>query len=82
MAGSVKIKLISSGVKTLLRSHAVKKDLEARANRIAAAAGPGMAVASTYGRTRALAMVYTDTPEAMAAEASERRLTRAIDAGR
>lgn len=76
------VKLVSKGMRDLLRSDEVRSDLAERARRIAAAAGPGMAYSSTIGRRRALAMVWTDTPEAMVAEAHGRDLTRAIDAGR
>jgi len=78
----VQIKLNSAGVREMLRSPGVRADLDSRARRIAAQAGPGMSAASSIGRRRALAMVWTDTPDAMAAEATSRALTRAIDAGR
>lgn len=78
----VQIKLDSGGIREMLRSSAVQADLAGRARRIAEQAGPGMAVSSISGRRRALAMVWTDTPEAMEAEATQRALTRAIDAGR
>lgn len=78
----VDIELNSAGMAELLRDDGVRQDLERRARRIAAAAGPGMAVQSSRGRRRALAMVWTDTPEAKRAEAKDRKLTRAIDAGR
>lgn len=66
----------------ILRSEEVRADLAARAARIAAAAGPGHASSSIIGRTRALAMVWTDTPEAMVGEARRQTLTRAVDAAR
>lgn len=76
------VKLDSQGMRELLRSEDVRADLGRRARAIAAAAGPGHQASSTIGRRRALAMVWTDTPEAMVAEARTRKLTRAIDAGR
>jgi hypothetical protein len=76
------VKIVSRGMRELLRSDEVRRDLEKRAKRIAAAAGPGHESSSTIGRTRALAMVWTDTPEAMHAEAINRALTRAVDAAR
>ncbi len=76
------LKLNSRGMVDLLRSDGVHRDLRARAERIAAVAGRGMSVDSEVGRTRARAWVWTDTPEAMIAEATDRRLTRSIDAGR
>ena len=82
MARDVKVKLNSSGVRELLRSPGVLADLEARAKRIAAAAGGGMVVESAVGANRARAVVITGTREAMEAEARTRALTRAVDAGR
>jgi hypothetical protein len=79
---TVRIKLNSGGVRELLRSSEVENDLKGRAQRIAAAAGEGMVATSTVGRRRALAMVRTASTKAMVAEATERRLTMAIDAGR
>ena len=74
-----RIVLNRAGVKALLR---MPVWVEAPAEAIAAAAGPGHKVEVTVGPTRARAAVITDTIEAMHAEATERALTRAIDAGR
>jgi hypothetical protein len=76
------VKLNRKGMRDLLRSEEVRKDLDRRAARVAAAAGPGMEHSSTIGRNRALAMVWTETVDAMVAEATDRKLTRAIDAAR
>lgn len=73
------IKLNRSGVKELLKSGAVLADLEARAARVAAAAGDGFEVDSEVGANRARASVRTVTREAIEAEAQERALTRAVD---
>lgn len=78
----IDFKLNSDGVRTLLRSSEMEADLRARAERIAAAAGPGHAVESQIGVNRARASVRTETFEAMREEATNRTLTRAIDAGR
>lgn len=78
----LRIELDSAGMRELLRSDGVRRDLERRARNIAVAAGPGMESASMKGHDRALAMVWTETPEAMAAEAYDRKLTRSVDAGR
>ena len=77
-----RIELNSAGVRELLRSPEVRADLDSRARAIAAAAGEGMESDSQVGKGRARATVWTDTVEAMEAEATERALTRAIDAGR
>jgi hypothetical protein len=82
MAKSARIVLNRAGVRELLKCPGVQADLARRAERIAAAAGPGMVAESYVGRNRARSRVYTQTPEARRAEASDRTLTRAIDAGR
>ena len=82
MARNVTVRLNSAGVKALLRSPEVLADLEERARRIARAAGPGFESEGQIGQSRARAAVWTDTFEAMHAEATSRVLTRAIDAGR
>lgn len=78
----VKIKLHKQAVRALLRSNEVLTDLQKRATDIAVAAGPGMEVDTEIGRNRARASVRTATPEAVRAEAKDRDLTKAIDAGR
>lgn len=82
MAKNVRIKLNRKGVQALLRGPEIQADLERRANAIAAAAGPGFDVDTFVGRNRARADVATGTHEARKAEATNRVLTRAIDAGR
>ena len=82
MAQSVRVVINSAGVKDLLQSVEVQRDLRARAERIAAAAGDGMTAELGVGKNRARAQVYTETIDAMRAEADDRALTRAIDAGR
>lgn len=79
---NVRIVLNRSGVRKLLRSDEVRRDLERRAERIAAAAGPGFEADSEIGRNRARAEVRADTLEAKIVEARHRRLTRSMDAGR
>lgn len=80
--GVVRIELNRSAIRDLLQSEEVKVDLEERARRIASAAGQGFEVNSAIGRTRARAEVRSATVEARLAEARERVLTQAIDAGR
>lgn len=82
MAETLKIKLNRRGVRQLLRGAEIQADLRRRAEAIARAAGDGMEVESSVGRNRAHALVRTGTFEAMRAEAKDRKLTRAIDAGR
>lgn len=82
MASKVRIEFDEKAFRALLRSDEVKADLERRARRIAAAAGPGHVVDSDTGRNRARAEVVTGTFEAKRGEAVHHNLTRAIDAGR
>ena len=79
---AVRVVLNRKAVRDLLRSAEVKADLERRARSIAAAAGPGNEMESETGSNRARAAVVTETAEAMHAEATNRSLTRALDAGR
>lgn len=79
---TVKIELNSAAVRSILTSGEVQADLAARAQRIAAAAGPGMEASSSVGANRARASVIAATFEARHAEATRRALTSAIDAGR
>lgn len=78
----VRVVLNSQAVRALLRSPEMQQDLERRARRIASAAGEGHRVEAGAGRNRARAVVITETREAMRAEATDRNLTRAVDAGR
>lgn len=82
MASKVRIEMNPAGFQEILKSAGVQADLERRAEAIANAAGDGMDVDVRVGRTRARASVRTGTPEAMRAEARDKTLTRAIDAGR
>lgn len=76
------VRLNRKGVTVLLKSPEVKADLEARANRVANAAGEGFEVDSEVGPQRARASVRTVTFDAMKSEAEDRALTRALDAAR
>jgi tRNA A37 threonylcarbamoyltransferase TsaD len=76
------IKYRGDVIAELLKSPAVQQDLRRRADRIAAAAGPGMEASVRVGRTRARGSVITATAQARDNEARNRALTRALDAGR
>lgn len=78
----IRIEVNDAGIREILKSDAVQADLQARANRIAAAAGSGMEASAFIGRTRARASVITATAKARKAEATNRSLTKALDAGR
>lgn len=77
-----KIKFNYAGFNEVRRSPEVAADLRARAERIASAAGEGFEVKATMNAGRAGAIVYADTMEAMVAEAEDKALSSAIDAGR
>ena len=79
---SMRIEHNSKGFAALMKSNSVMSDIEARGARIAAAAGEGFEVNSTRNRDRSVVFVRTETTEARRAEAEDRALTRAIDAGR
>lgn len=66
----------------MLKSFGVRRDLEARAKRIAEAAGEGHEIRIRKGRTRWRATVRTATSEARVAEATDQNLSRAFNAGR
>lgn len=71
-----------AGAAALLKSPGVLADLQRRANAIAGAAGEGFEADARIGAARARASVHTASTEARVAEATDRALTRAIDAGR
>jgi DUF1365 family protein len=82
MASKPRVELNKAGVKALLRSPEMQRDLRRRAEAIASAAGPGHEVDVEVTGTRTRATVVTATHEARRGEAVDRSLTRAIDAGR
>lgn len=84
MAGSARITLNSAAVVALLKSEEVQAELLRRGEAIQAAAGgaPDFDVLAVVGRQRAAVYVSTATIDGMRAEATDRALTRALDAGR
>lgn len=80
----LRIKINSDAVRALLQSAEVASELERRGNAIVEAAGgaPDFEVQSTKNRDRAVAFVRTASSKGKKAEAEDRVLTRAIDAGR
>lgn len=77
-----RVQLHRNAVRALLKSDEVREDLERRADAIAEAAGDGYERDSEIGPNRARASVRTVTLDAARAEARDRRLLRALDAGR
>ena len=78
----VQVRVNTSGAQSILKSSEVRAFLKAKADRIAAAAGAGFESSSMVGPNRARASVITATAKARRAEAKDRALTRALDAGR
>lgn len=82
MAEKIRVEVNSAGIQAVLKSDEVQALLKAKADRIAATAGEGMEATSRVGKTRARASVVTATRKARLAEATDRALTKALDAGR
>lgn len=83
MATKVKIVMIPAGFSGTMRSAGVRADLLARGERIKAATGTeGFEVIPTDNPGRSGVLVVANTFEARRAEASDKVLTKAIDAGR
>mgnify|MGYP001021327783 CR=1 FL=1 len=81
---AVRVKIHSAAARDLLRSDEVVADLQNRLERIAAAAGgsPDFEASVVIGANRAHGSVITATAAGREAEATDRALTRALDAGR
>lgn len=71
-----------AAIRELLKDDGVVGDLEARGDRIAAAAGRGFETQTWIGKNRARVTVRTGTKKAAAREAQDHVLLRALDAGR
>ncbi len=80
---NVRVKINPRGARALLTSDAVAAHLDARAERIAAAAGEGFAVRQRPDRVRRYAVqVRTSDEEGRTRQAESNILTTALDAGR
>lgn len=79
----IRIEIDDAAAESLLKSSEVRADLLRRANRIASAAGAGhYDVTPSLTPSRARVSVGTGDYAARKAEATQRALTRALDAGR
>lgn len=79
----IRVEINDAAAEALLKSPEVRADLRRRAQRIAAAAGQGSYdVTSSTTPSRARVSVGTADYTARKAEATQRSLTRALDAGR
>lgn len=79
-----RLKIEPEGFNQIRRDPAIQADLHRRAEAISAAAGGGddYVVIDSPSSTRARVVVVTASPAARQAEATDRTLTRALDAGR
>ena len=84
MAKKFRLEINVPGFNEVRRSAGVQEDLMRRAQAISAAAGPAedFLVIDAPSKTRARVVVVTATLDGMKAEATDQRLTRALDAGR
>ena len=85
MGTKVRIEFLSEGFREVLNSHEVEAELLRRAQRIANAAGPGFEASvyqGSFGGGRHVASVRTTDHESRLAEAEDKALSHAIDAGR
>ncbi len=86
MATKLRLEFSSEGFQAILESQAVADDIERRTQAVADAAGDGMVAtmmkANFGGSPRPMGVVATDTAEAMRAEAVDKALSKALDAGR
>lgn len=76
-----KVKWNIGAFQQIRRLPGVAGDVDARARRIAAAAGEGFVSEPSEGKTRHRANIYGETYESMT-DAGHARLLRALDAGR
>lgn len=89
MAGMVRIEVVPEGVVEILKSQAVQDRLAQAGEAIASAANAAAGlddgfevVRGTGGKTRTRVFVQTASAEGMRAEATNRALSKSLDAGR
>lgn len=79
---TVRVRLKIGAIRKILRSAPVTAEVARRAQRAAAAAGPGFEAVVKPHKYTSRAFVQTGTPEAARAEAENKALTRALGAMR
>lgn len=82
MAVKVRLEFLPEGFSAILNAKATQDDALRRAEAIAGEAGEGFTASTWTGRTRVFAGVRAVTMDARRAEAVDKVLTAAIDAGR
>lgn len=78
MANRIRVQMLSKGAAALLKSQDMQDVLLARAEAIAADAGPGFEADVIIGRSRARAMVKSTDWQSMHAQATNNALLKAI----
>ena len=82
---AVRFKFKSGGFAAVLNSPGVRGEITRRTNAIAEAAGDGFdgdVIDGSYGGGRPIGIVRTANTSARRAEAKDKKLSKAIDAGR
>jgi hypothetical protein len=82
MAKVISIQMNYKGMKQIMKSAPVLADLLRRGRAVQAAAGSGFMVTHRIGSSRARVSVITSNDRGRRAEATNRSLTRALDAAR
>lgn len=82
MAQQIDVRLILRGINALMRSEEVQADLDARGQRMAAAAGPDFEYKRSPHKWTARGYVQSRNARGDRQEAREKRLARSISAGR
>ena len=82
MARGIRLEMNYEEMIRIMKSAPVMNELLRRAHRVQAAAGRGHMVTSRAGTTRARVSVITASEGARQREATDRTLTRALDAAR
>lgn len=77
-----KVTLRYEGIGQLLRSKEMAAEMNRRGQAVADRAGDGFVCETVIGRTRARAMIFPTTVQALLRERKDKVLTRAIDAAR
>jgi hypothetical protein len=82
MAASIRIEINRKAVRDILQSAPVQAESRQRAKRIEEAAGDDFETVTFAGKDRTQTLVRTKNYEGRRQEATNRTLTRALDAGR
>jgi hypothetical protein len=79
---SIEFKINDDAIKAILNGPEIEELIDERTKRIAEAAGPGFKPSVRKGKTRMRGSVITTDKASRLAEAQDRALTKAVEAGR